>query len=292
MLMLTRIRYLAEAAALGLVYGLLWLLPLDVASWVGSLIGRYGARFHKTSKIADKNLIRFMPELSAAERKELIIGMWDNWGRTAAEYPHIARSKMRMRVKIQDGDGCFDEIVASDKGSVIVGAHVANLEMASVACVARGVVPVVIYRRSNNPYTDKILCHARLKLAKAMFAKGKEGATQLVRALRDGETAGILVDQKMNNGIPVPFFGEDAMTAPAVATIALRYDLPIYAATVVREGGAHFTFKIERLTYTKTDDNKQDVITIMTDINARLEAWIRENPSQWFWMHNRWPKVV
>ena len=289
---LTRIRYLAEAAILGLVYGLFWLLPLDVASWIGSLIGRYGARFHKTSQIADKNLIRVMPKLSEAERKQLISDMWDNWGRTAAEYPHVGRSKMRMRIEIQDNGRCFDEIKASDKGAIIVGAHVANLELAPVSCAASGVPPVLIYRKSNNPYTDKIICHTRLKFAKAMFAKGKQGAAQLVRALRKGEVAGILVDQKMNNGISIPFFGEAAMTAPAVATLALRYDLPIYAATVVRKDGANFTFKIERLTYEKTDDNKQDINRIMTDINARLEAWIREHPEQWFWMHNRWPKVA
>lgn len=287
---MTRIRYLAEAALLCVVYAIFWLLPLDVASWIGSLIGRYGARFHKTSKIADNNLKRFMPELSAEQRQELILAMWDNWGRTASEYPHIGRSKMRKRLIIQDDEGCFDEIKSSDKGAIIVGAHVGNLELAPVSCAASGVPPVLIYRRGNNPYTDHFITRTRLKFAKAMFAKGKEGAAQLVRALRKGETAGILVDQKMNNGIAVPFFGEDAMTAPAVATLALRYDLPIYAATVVREGGARFTFKIERLTYEKTDDNKQDVLTIMTDINARLEAWIREKPEQWFWMHNRWPK--
>ena len=37
----------------------------------------------------------------------------------------------------------------------------------------------------------------------------------------------MLVDQKMNDGIPVPFFGRDAMTAPALALLALRYDCAV-----------------------------------------------------------------
>jgi lauroyl/myristoyl acyltransferase len=27
----------------------------------------------------------------------------------------------------------------------------------------------------------------------------------------------------------------------------------------------------------------------MTAVNATLEAWIRECPEQWFWVHSRWP---
>ena len=110
MSLMSRIRYLAEAALLCFIYGIFWLLPLDVSSWIGGAIGRYGARFHKTSKIADNNLKRFMPHLSASERKELIHAMWENWGRTIGEYPYIVRSKMRMRTRIQDDTGCFDEI--------------------------------------------------------------------------------------------------------------------------------------------------------------------------------------
>jgi KDO2-lipid IV(A) lauroyltransferase len=292
MTFITRIRYLLEAAALCLFYGIFWMLPLDVASWVGGMIGRYGVVHHKTSKIADANLQRFYPEMSVLQRKHFIADMWENWGRTVGEYPHLNRHSMLQRLHIDDAEGCFEAMKNSDKGAIMVGAHVANLELAPKSSALRGVPLVLIYRQGNIPYTDHFITRTRLKFAKAMYPKGKDGATQLVKALRAGEVAGILVDQKMNNGIPVPFFGEDAMTAPAVATLALRYDLPIYAATVVREGGAHFTFKIERLTYEKTGDNKQDTITIMTDINARLETWIREHPQQWFWMHNRWPTLV
>lgn len=35
--------------------------------------------------------------------------------------------------------------------------------------------------------------------------------------------------------------------------------------------------------------NKKEAIQQITDrINARLEAWIRKYPEEWFWLHNRW----
>jgi len=36
---------------------------------------------------------------------------------------------------------------------------------------------------------------------------------------------------------------------------------------------------------------EKDVLAIMTQINAQMEAWVREKPEQWFWVHQRWPKV-
>ena len=73
-----------------------------------------------------------------------------------------------------------------------------------------------------------------------MFQKGTRGAVKMAHAIKRGESLAMLVDQKMNDGIPVPFFGRDAMTAPAVAQLALRYDMPIIPARVVRTKGAHF----------------------------------------------------
>ena len=88
-----------------------------------------------------------------------------------------------------------------------------------------------------------------------------------------------------------PFFGHDAMTASATAELALKYDLPIYMAQVVRRHGAHFTVTMHPpLQFTRTGDKHTDVMTIMKAINQIFEAWVREHPAQWFWVHRRWPK--
>ena len=95
----------------------------------------------------------------------------------------------------------------------------------------------------------------------------------------------MLVDQKMNDGIAVPFFGVPAMTAPAIAQLALRYDLPILPAYVLRKSGAHFeAHMFPALEYEKTGDAEKDTLAIMTAINQMLEGWIRAHPEQWFWV--------
>ena len=111
-----------------------------------------------------------------------------------------------------------------------------------------------------------------------------------MRALKEGEHVAILIDQKQNDGISVPFFGRDAMTNPTVAQLALRYRCPIIPGDIERLDGAHFRLTIHPpIEFEPTGDTDADVHAIMTQLNALLEAWIRRRPEQWFWVHRRWP---
>jgi KDO2-lipid IV(A) lauroyltransferase len=94
----------------------------------------------------------------------------------------------------------------------------------------------------------------------------------------------------MNDGIPVPFFGRDAMTAPALAEFALKFDCPMVPARITRLGGARFRLTaLPPIHLVRTGDHQADVAAIMTAVNAIIEAWVRETPEQWLWLHNRWP---
>ena len=100
----------------------------------------------------------------------------------------------------------------------------------------------------------------------------------------------MLADQKMNDGIPVPFFGRPAMTAPALAALALRFDCDVLPARAERLAGAHFRLTVfPPLPLPRTGDSHADAAALMAQVNAILETWIRDRPEQWFWVHQRWP---
>jgi KDO2-lipid IV(A) lauroyltransferase len=101
----------------------------------------------------------------------------------------------------------------------------------------------------------------------------------------------MLNDQKLDNGIAVPFFGRDAMTAPALASFALKFRCPIIPVHVVREGPARLHVICEPpLTLPESGDKQADVLALTTETNRILERWIREKPGSWLWLHRRWPK--
>ena len=71
-------------------------------------------------------------------------------------------------------------------------------------------------------------------------AKGSAGAREALAHLRRGGVLGMLVDQKLNEGLAVPFFGRPAMTTPALAQFALRFRCPVIPVHPVRLGPARF----------------------------------------------------
>ena len=100
----------------------------------------------------------------------------------------------------------------------------------------------------------------------------------------------MLADQKMNDGIAVPFFGRPAMTTSALASLALRFECDVLPARVERLGGAHFRLTVfPPLSLARSGDHHADVDTLMARVNETLEVWIRDRPEQWFWLHRRWP---
>jgi KDO2-lipid IV(A) lauroyltransferase len=123
------------------------------------------------------------------------------------------------------------------------------------------------------------------------FAKGAAGARAALAFLRGGGRLGMLVDQKLNDGIAVPFFGRLAMTAPAAAAYALRFGCPVVPAYVERLGPARFRVICEApLALPATGDRIADIAALTTEINGCLERWIRARPESWLWLHRRWPK--
>jgi KDO2-lipid IV(A) lauroyltransferase len=145
-----------------------------------------------------------------------------------------------------------------------------------------------VYRAPNNPWIGRMLAHFMPK--RLAVPKGRDGGRQLVRHMQNGGSCAFLVDQKMNDGIAVPFFGRPAMTAPAVARLALRFDCPIIPVHVERLQGAHFRFTVlAPIDARATGDTAADVLEIMTRVNALVEDWVRRRPEQWLWLHRRWP---
>ncbi len=100
----------------------------------------------------------------------------------------------------------------------------------------------------------------------------------------------MLVDQKLNEGILVPFFGRPAMTATALALLALRFDCDVLPARVERPPGARFRLTVfPPLALPRSGDDGADVAALTTTVTAVIESWIRERPEEWLWIHRRWP---
>jgi KDO2-lipid IV(A) lauroyltransferase len=291
-----RSQAVASAMALGLLTASFRLLhrlgPVrasNLAGWVTRLIGMR----LPVCRVADRNLRAAFPTLTAAERRSVIAEVWETIGRNVGELPHLADLR-------ETANGPGWEMVGRENiplgQAIFFSAHYGNWEMVLPIASQLGMAVSGFYRRASNPVMDRFIRTQRMAAlgpGVAMFPKGAQGARLALAHVMRGGSLGLLVDQKMNDGIAVPFFGRTAMTAPAAAQFALRFDLPLVPIRVQRLGPARVRMIVEPpLALARTGDRQADVLALTTAMNATVEGWVRGEPGAWLWLHKRWPKTT
>jgi KDO2-lipid IV(A) lauroyltransferase len=101
---------------------------------------------------------------------------------------------------------------------------------------------------------------------------------------------GILADQNTRvQNVFVDFFGTKAATTPGPAVLALRTGAHLVPIFMLREGpGKHRLIVEEPIEPVRTGNQEADVIATTQKCADVLEKYVREYPSQWFWVHRRW----
>jgi KDO2-lipid IV(A) lauroyltransferase len=288
-----RLLHLVEGAGAVLLYAFFRVLPLEAASAAGGFLGRSIGPRLGLSRRARRNLERALPGLGEAEASRIIRGMWDNLGRVVAEYPHLGKFRVYERggrVEMVGAEHIRAQ-AAPGRRAIFFSGHFGNWEVPTLALTQAGLDVVEMYRAANNPIVDRLMSHSRGFVGSELAAKGSAGARRMLAAMKAGRHIAMLVDQKANDGIAVPFFGRDAMTMPSPAVFAQRFDCALIPVRVDRLRGARFRITCEPpLSLSLSGDPKHDTLAIMTQMNAVLERWIRERPDHWFWVHRRWPE--
>lgn len=289
-----RIEGAAVRAALHLLRAL---GPVRASNLCGGLARAIGPVL-PVSKVADANLRMAIPELDRAARRHVVRGVWENLGRTAGEFAHVGRLA-------ETGSGPGWEVAGAEhiealatRGgpAILFTGHIGNWEVLPLATARKGVPCATLYRPADNPLIDAIILELRRASEGAnerLFPKGAQGARQTLLHLRQGGYVGLLQDQKMNDGIEARFFGHKAMTASALAALALKIRCPVLPTYAQRIAPARFRVTYEPpVPVPDSGDRAADVLALTQAVNDRLEAWIRAKPESWLWLHRRWPKEV
>jgi len=282
-------RYLTDpAVALVAVFfwGIFKVLPVrwasDLGGKMGALVGHLSRR---RSHIGMVNLRIAFPEKTEEERRQILKKMWRHWGRFYAEMPHATELYRQAEIK---GLEHLKEISAAQTGGFVCSAHLGNWELAVSQPLFDDFCLNPVYRRANNPWLDKLMFERRTG---GLIPKGTFGARKILDVLKNKGVIVMLCDQKLREGIEIPFFGKMAKTAPAIAALALRYRVPIVMARSIRRPDGHFAIEVSEPLKINYDAEKDaETVRMMTEINRRLEQWIRENPEQWLWVHRRFDK--
>jgi len=269
------------------------LLPVDTASRLGQRVGSFiGPRMTRKHAIYRDNLAQAFPDLDDKALDELLHTAWGRAGRVLAEYPHLAtilEDDARLQIDIREHIETYSN---PDKPCVIVTAHQSNWEIVCTAMAKLGMPNASLYTPPTNPLLDKLLADHREALNCTLLPRDNS-ARPLMRALRGGRTAGLVMDRRIDEGEPIPFFGRDKLSTTMPAKLALKFNCEMVPVQVerVRDANYRVTFHPPVKPSNPDASENEQVIDMISQVHRQFEAWIRAHPEDWFCSKRLWPKV-
>ena len=177
---------------------------------------------------------------------------------------------------------------ALGSNAVVALGHFGNFELfARLHEVFPGYRTATTYRALKQPGLDRVLQSLREK-SNCLFFERRTGGRALREAMsRSGVVLGLLSDQS-TAGMRGPFLGHDCNTGLAPAIFALRYEAELSTAICYRVGLAKWRLDFGKKIPTHENGHPRKSEDIMREVNLELEAAVRRDPANWFWVHRRW----
>jgi len=249
-------------------------------------------------KVGRANLKAAFPDKSAQEVDAILAGVWENLGRVGAEFAHLDRMTVLDFERGGAADIVYDRIsyerflAVRDSGKPTIGftAHLANWEVPAIAPAVYKMKSNLLYRRPNIGAVADAVIAMRAGCMGNLIPTGLDAPIRLANALERGEHVGMLVDQHFVKGVDVVFFGRWAKANPLIAQLARHTECPIRGVRVVRrpDGNSFWGEMTDEITPVRDADGKIDIQGTMQVITGIVEAWVRDHPEQWLWLHRRW----
>jgi KDO2-lipid IV(A) lauroyltransferase len=269
-------------------------LPRSLARLLaGGLAGGIYRLHGRLRRVGHRNLEMALPALSAAERDQILRGVFLHLGWQLVEFCRMTRytpENTRNWIRTEGLDH-YLAAKARGKGVLVVTGHLGAWELSSFYHSLMGYPMSMIARPLDNrrldTFVNGIRClHGNRVVPKDDFARG------LLRAMRANHTVGILMDTNMTppQGVFVDFFGKQACTASGVARVALKTGAAVLPGFMLwepteRKYVLHFGPELE---FERTGDAERDTLAATQQCARVTEEWIRRYPDQWLWIHRRW----
>lgn len=278
-----------------LVDGLLRLtarLPLPLLHGLGRTLGAIADGLpNRARHITRVNVELCFPERPLAEKRRLVrralqasacnlLELGAIWRRPVAETLALIRDV--------DGETIFTEILAEGRGVLIIAPHLGAWELLQ-AWVAQRTRLHALYRPPRQAWLESLLVAARSRTGARLWPARHSGVRALFKALRAGETVGILPDQQPpREGVYAEFFGHPAKTMTLFGKIARRSGAPMLTGWAERlPRGQGYRLHWRRVDPAVAD---ADPLTAARALNRSIEAAVRECPEQYLWTYRRFSR--
>ncbi len=193
-----------------------------------------------------------------------------------------------------DGEALLRAAHAQGRGVVFMTPHLGCFEVTAQAyaqMMAPALAPItVLYRPARQPWLRELIEGVRRRPGLATAPASLAGVRQMMRALRRGETVGLLPDQVPPEGLGVwaPFFDRPAYTMTLAARLVQQTGaVPLLAWGERRPRGAGYTVHVSAFDEALPADPRAQAESAAA-ANRAMERLIRQCPAQYLWGYHRY----
>jgi KDO2-lipid IV(A) lauroyltransferase len=177
-----------------------------------------------------------------------------------------------------------------DERILLAVGHFGNFELFAwmKLAVPSGQV-VTTYRGLRQRKLTQLMLDLRKASGCLYFERRDEGAQLKETMKRPSILLGLLADQHAgDSGLRLPVFGREASVSAAPAVMSKRYGCRLFPSACFRTGLGQWKLVLGEEIPLRENGKRRNTEAITRDIIAAQEDYIRRDPANWFWVHNRW----
>ena len=237
------------------------------------------------------NLAAAFPELGEAARAAILSRAVANFGRLIAEVVHIPTFAAGAQKTSLTAEGALDSLAGLHGPAVFVSGHLGNWELVPILFRRHAHPLTIIYSRIGVDAIDRRFLALR-RMTEGTYVEKSAALRASFRAMKRGQSVALLVDQRVDNGIEVEFFGRPTVFSHLPARLALRFGCPIVFVEAVRIAPGRVQAVFHEPIRPDGSSHQGAAHDATQRIARTLEDAIRRNPDQWFCNKRRWPSCA
>lgn len=243
-------------------------------------------------RLAVRNIMRHLG-MTEKNAEKTAHASFCHTGRSFLEILLTGRFGMNSpRLRIESPE-LMEKLRSCDRPIVAATAHFGSWELLASMLGQLYEAPrprMVVVRRYHDEAVQTFIASCREATGADMVGH-RNAAMSVIRALHHKGIVAFLVDHNTSPAEAefLPFLDEVAAVNMGPALLAVRAKSLIWPVALVRDGKDYVFRMQEPLDTTLLEGSRDEQVKQAAAFYTQaIERFIRENPEQWFWMHNRW----
>jgi len=278
------------------VIGIASCLPLKFIAWCGRRGGAIAWYLDKRHRnVALQNIQASFPKNNENEIRKIA---HENFRRLGEIYTSILKTGCMNDDEISEiltieGYEVIENILKEnpEERILLAAGHFGNFELFSWLRLGAPSVRqwITTYRGLRQRKLTELLLDLR-NASGVLYLDRRDEGPKLKKAMEQpGIVLGLVADQHAGaSGIRLPVLGREASVSPAPAVMAKRYNCRLFPTACFRTSIGRWKIELGDEIQIRKNGKRRSTEDITLDILTAHEKYIRRDPANWFWVHNRW----